>query len=349
MRYLLLLIFAFSSCKSSGPSEPVKNNTVYTQIQGKTMGTTYSIKYRLEDSIRIYKTDIDSILVSINDAVSTYEPASIITAFNQVKDTMSFSLSQFPSSHFLKNIEVSELIYEETRGKFDPTVMPLVNYWGFGYTEKKAVKKADSLAIAEMMESVGLSKLKKEKTGNRILLTKPNKNLALDFSAIAKGYAVDFLTQTLRSKGIKNFMIEIGGEVNTRGKNDKGEVWKIGINKPKSEAALNSLEWIVALKNASMASSGNYRNFYEVDGKKYGHELNPLTGYPEETSLLGVSVIHNQCMYADAYATAYMIMGLEESLAHAERNSNIEACFISSDGEALKSVFTSGFEAYLHK
>ncbi len=346
MRTFIFFLLLLGSCKFS---ETVTTKADYELIKGKTMGTTYSIKYEKKEEATISKTEVDSILVSINAAVSTYEPESTISLFNQSVDTMSFPQHHFPTAHFLKNVDISALIYEDTKGKFDPTVMPLVNYWGFGYTEKKAVEKADSLAIEDMMKSVGLSKLKIQKKENRRLLEKPNKNMALDFSAIAKGYAVDFLAQTLWSKGIRNFMVEIGGEVHTRGVNDKGETWKIGINKPESEAALNSLEWVVALENTSMASSGNYRNFYEVDGKKYGHELNPLTGYPEVTTLLGVSVIHSECMYADAFATAYMVMGLEESLKHAESNAEIEACFISSDGDKLTSVFTTGFKSYLHE
>lgn len=343
MRITFFLLFFFSACQFKETAKPKTNE----HIIGKTMGTTYSIKYGLEYGVKITKAEIDSILVSINDAVSTYEPASIISTFNQHAGDFSLPLRKFPAEHFLKNYQISRQIYEETAGNFDPTVMPLVNYWGFGYTEKKPVLKADSMKIEATMQSVGLNKLETKTTNQEIIFLKKDENLALDFSAIAKGYAVDFLAETMASRQVKNFMIEIGGEVRTRGINDKGSAWKIGINKPQADAALNSLEWVVALENVSMASSGNYRNFYEVHGQTYGHEINPLSGYPESTDLLGVSVIHRECIYADAYATAFMVMGLEKSLKHAEKNGEIEVCFISAEDGKLKSTFTSGFESYL--
>jgi len=347
MRKFLLylsIIFIFS-CQSESTDSP----THYYRIVGETMGTTYHMTYN--DSLgRNFKEEVDSILVAINQGVSTYIEDSDISLFNFNKETnLTFSGDDVAPSHFIHVHKAAQRIYEKTEGYFDPTVMPLVNYWGFGYQEKKAVTKVDSIKVDSLQQLVGLGKIKTKCDGNIIghscKLTKNNPNIQLDFSAIAKGYAVDVIDDFFDAKGLENYLVEIGGELSAKGKNLKGNLWSTAINTPKISAGLNEYEAIVLMDNKAIASSGNYRNFYEVNGEWYGHEINPKTGFPEKSNLLSVSILADDCMSADAYATAMMVMGLEKSKALVERLKSIDAFFIFANEEGeLETFYTDGFD-----
>jgi thiamine biosynthesis lipoprotein len=343
----LISIILFFSCQN----EPQVSTPKFLKIAGETMGTTYHITY--EDELgRNFKKEVDSILVEINQAVSTYIPDSKISLFNQNKLTSFIrSDTSIHDHHILEVFYAAERIYKVTDGFFDPTVMPLVNYWGFGYTDKKPVTKLDSVKIQSLLLLVGLKKVEigsYDWDNIYLIAKKENPNIQLDFSAIAKGYGVDIIANFFQGKNLKNYLVEIGGELRTKGINAKGKLWTTAINTPKINAQLTDYEAIIKVKNKAIATSGNYRNFHEVNGEWYGHEINPKTGFPEKSNLLSVTIMADDCMSADAYATAMMVMGLEKSKALAEKLDNIDAFFIFANEEGeLETFYTKGFEGII--
>lgn len=351
MKCLMLLggLIGLGSCRTS----PADTSSVYQLVEGKTMGTYYRVKYADEED-RNFKLQFDSLLEWINLEVSTYIPASTISQFNTA--TADFSLTYNPqtqtqeaghtNAHFQANYDRSQRIYQEMEGYYDPTVMPLINYWGFGYTEKKKVEAVDSLLIDSLIQLVGFDKVSLDRERQELRKTKAG--IQLDFSSCAKGYAVDALAELLQEAGIEHYMVEIGGEVVVKGVNDKGNAWSIAVSLPRDGAALEEIQAILALNNVAVATSGNYRIFYEVAGEKYAHIINPLTGFTEKSNLLSVSVLASDCMTADAYATAFMVMGLEKSLAFAQAKSDLEAYFIFSQPDGTMAVsYTDGIPAVL--
>tara|TARA_B100000497_G_C7694325_1_gene423332 strand:+ start:3991 stop:5010 length:1020 start_codon:yes stop_codon:yes gene_type:complete len=310
----------------------------YQSIKGKTMGTTYSIIYQGRDDI---KGDVDVLLKDINSEVSTYITSATISQYNESETVFVIDTGK---QHFVKNWNASKIVYKETEGFFDPSVMPLINYWGFGYTEKKARSEIDSTAVEKMMKGVGLDKI----IDSESFLYKPIPSAQLDFSAIAKGYAVDALAESLEEKGCKNYLVEVGREVYAKGLNVSGQKWKVGISTPSSEAAIDDISRVVELTDSGVASSGNYRNFYIVDGKKYGHTIDPHTGYPSLNDLLGTTVISKSCMRSDAYATAFLAMGLERASILVEELDEVEACFFYSNQEGtIIKKYSNGFIQYV--
>lgn len=333
------LLWLTLACKDSAPS--VAN---YVKVTGETMGTYYNVTFNSDLPPTTIKDAIDQLLIEINGEVSTYIDSSIISRLNRESGTFTISGDR---GHFAYNLDVSTDLYETTSRYFDPTVMPLVNYWGFGYTPKRAITQVDSAAIDSMMLIIGLDKLSYRKTLNSDLVIKPFIG-QLDFSAIAKGYGVDQVGELLDQKGIVDYYVEIGGEVLTQGQNSKGEKWIIGINTPSTDAALTDLIEYLSLSGRGLASSGNYRNYYEVEGAKYGHTINPKTGYPEVNELLAVSVIASDCMTADALATACMVMGYTKAKDLIASLPEVEACFFtgSEDGSINKN-YSNGFIQYV--
>ncbi|MBT8231163.1 MAG: FAD:protein FMN transferase [Saprospiraceae bacterium] len=340
--YFIIIVttLVISSCKSD------KDLNIFSKISGETMGTTYNISYKSGLNL---KPSVDSILIAINQSVSTYIPSSTISKINNFSSNQGNEQINYvvaTDSHYIKNFDASKIIYQETSNYFDPTVMPLVNYWGFGYTKKKAVTEIDSSEVSLILKSVGFDKWKMTVSEDQLRIDKPI-DASLDFSGIAKGYAVDFLASFLESQSIQNYMVEIGGEVFAKGTNQKGMPWTIGLSRPEITAQFNDFQAIVHLQGKGMASSGNYRNYYEVDGKTYGHEINPKTGYPEINQLLGTTIIASECMTADAYATAFMVMGLEKSKKLVEKLQDVEAClFFRNEKGEIDSHNSSGFAQY---
>lgn len=342
-RLFTLLVGAISLMHFSACNE----NLQYSKVAGETMGTYYAITFShtLGVDISDVKSDIDSILIDINDEVSTYIETSTISEFNNAEGKF-----EVPSDkvHFVSNLMSSFDIYEETEGYFDPTVMPLVNYWGFGYTPKRAVTAIDSVYIDSIMTFVGLDKLNFRNRGGQVSIEEYGGQL--DFSAIAKGYGVDYISEYLDQLGSENHMVEIGGEVVAKGLNDRGLSWVLGINTPDASSAYEDFIEYLSISDVALASSGNYRNYHEVAGGKYGHTIHPKTGYPEINELLAVSIIASSCNIADAYATACMVMGYAKAEEMINRLEGIEACFfIGGEDGSIKKRYSNGFVQYVAK
>ena len=244
---------------------------------GKTMGTTYQVKY-LDAGQRNLQASIDSLLVVVNQSLSTYEQGSDINTFNQT------TLMRYRLPYFYPVLQKSKEVYAVTEGAFDPTVAPLVNAWGFGPNRGET---PDSSMVDSLLSVVGFDSV----FFDSVAVCKLKPNIRLDFSAIAKGYGVDVVARFIAGKGIANYYVEIGGEVVCHGMNDRGTLWTIGINIPKIDAAPNQAFGTVQLENQGMATSGNYRNYYIRNGKKYAHTISPFTGYPVEPSLLSATVV----------------------------------------------------------
>ncbi len=296
-------------------------------FQGQTMGTTYSVKYTDEQQ-RNFKQGVDSLLEVFNQSLNHYLPDSEISQFNK-EDTFYFKLP-----YFYPVLQGSKAVYEQTEGAFDPTVAPLVNAWGFGpdTTQVPSQTKVDSL-----LQYIGFDKIKFTDT----YVAKAQHGVQLNFSAIAKGYGVDVVANYLVEKGIQDMMVEIGGEVVARGVNAQGDVWRIGINNPEKPGRLTAA---IALQNRAIATSGDYLNFYEKDGKRYAHTLNPKTGYPVEHTALSVSVIADDCMTADGYATAFMVLGLEKAKQILAKNPSLDAYIIYDDNGEDRTFMTEGLK-----
>jgi len=314
MKYKFLIFNVLGLLLSCQPGKQ-DGQALYQNISGQTMGTTYHVTY-LDSLHRNYQAPIDTLLKSINREVSTYIESSTISKVSRAKrffDTENDSyrlinrphLTSIKNQFFVDNFLAAKFIHKRTDGYFDPTVLPLVNYWGFGYAEKKPVAKVDSVLIDSLMQFVGFEKIEMKLDSFVYKIHKKSAGVKLDFSGIAKGYGADAIGWLLEDQGIQNYLVEIGGEVRARGKNAKGKFWTIGINVPKEEAATTDFEEIVSLENKSIATSGNYRNFYEFEGKKYSHIINPKTGFPEISNLLSASVFTDDCMMADGFNGFY--------------------------------------------
>lgn len=321
------------------------------------MGTYYKATY-LDSLGRDFKPAIDSLLKAVNDEISTYVPTSTISKFNQTDSLFDLNMSfqaytnclkkpglcgTVANKHFYANFVAASLAYAKTNGAFDATVMPLVNYWGFGYKPHKAVEKADSVVIDSLRQFVGFKNVALSDRNGIAALKKMKPGVQLDFGGTGQGYGVDAISEFLELQGVKQYLVDVGGECRARGKNPKGEWWTVGINTPKPEAPLDDYTQVVRLENSSVSTSGNYRNFYEVNGKKYSHFISPFTGFPQQSNLLSVSVFAKDCLTPDAMATGFMVMGLDAAFEFAERDPDLDALFIYSDEQGnLQVKYTSG-------
>lgn len=338
---LVTIIALFFACDTPAPKVVLD-----VKLEGATMGTTYHITYLDPDTVN-YQQGIDSVLLAVNSSMSTYIPTSLISQFNQRDSMRQLEVD----GHFAKVYNISRAVYFATSGAFDPTVMPLVNLFGFGFENLGTVDtfKVDSLKALLQFDSVVLVTILPGTVSEKYIAFKKVPDVQLDFSAVAKGYGVDVVGIYLESKGISSYMVEIGGEVRVRGTNKDGELWRIGIDKPEVAAIPGiDLNAIIQLDNESMATSGNYRNFKEKDGKKYVHTINPKTGWPEINNTLSVSVVAKDCATADAYATAFMVMGVDKAMEIALADTTLEAYFVYSgpNGELLTKQ-TPGLEGKL--
>ncbi|HSI74331.1 MAG TPA: FAD:protein FMN transferase [Lunatimonas sp.] len=333
---LLLLVFLVYLYRKNQPitSDKPDSDVFKMVVSGQTMGTSYRIVY-LDPSRRNFKHQIDSLLDVFNQSLSTYIPDSEISRFNKGDSLV------YESKFFFPILEKSKEVYTNTDGAFDPTVGPLVNVWGFG---PGGASLEDSVSIPDLLRQVGLEKVEFDS----VQVRKSSPGIYLDFSAIAKGYGVDVVGEFLESKEIEHFLVEIGGELLAKGSNENGELWRVGVTKPDEEGAANELFGIIALNAKGLATSGNYRNFYIVDGKKFSHTISPFTGYPVVHGLLGATVVADDCMTADAYATAMMVMGTEKSIALQKEIEGLEIFLIYNDENGvLKSYVSEGLKPYL--
>ncbi len=339
---LLFIVLALSACTQSVAD---KSTLKKDQLVGETMGTTFSVSYLYEEQ-RDLSLPLTELLLEYNNAVSTYIPTSDIARLNKgVVD----SLLLPKDNYLIENLRMAKQVYQQSEGWFNPCVMPLVNYWGFGYTQKKMITQVDSAQVDSLLSLVDFESVQWETRGDSILL-RWRPLVQLDLSACAKGDAVDRVCYALDSLGYAHYFVEIGGEVRAKGKTVSGFPWRTGIRKPKEGSALNALQVAVELSDIALATSGNYENYYvdSLTGTKYAHTINPHTGYPERNTLLSASVFAPTCGEADAFATAFMAMGLEKALALAERLPQLEAYFVYSleDG-SLATQQTSKVAKYL--
>ena len=303
-----------------------QRSTPFQKDTGFIFGTVYNITYQYDKSL---KADIEAELKKVDGSLSPFNKHSIITKINRNEDVTVDKM-------FADVFNLAQQISTETDGAFDITVAPLVNAWGFGF---KNDTQPTRHAIDSLKQLTGYMKVSLD--GMKV--SKKDPRMMLDCSAIAKGYACDVVAEYLRRRGIENFMVEIGGEIVTQGINEKRLPWKIGVTKPVDDS-LNTnqeLQTVLNVTNKAMATSGNYRNFYYKNGKKYAHTIDPVTGYPVQHNILSATVIADNCATADAYATAFMVMGLDKAKAVLGRHPELMAYFIYSDKNGNNAVWFS--------
>ena len=325
MRYLIFIVCLFFGCKGLDSSRSLIHNVGFAQ------GTSYSIKYM---STEDYHHEIDSLLTVIDNSLSTYNTNSLLSQLN------SGDTSLFLDTHFVRVFKASQHISSLSDGLFDCTVTPLVEAWGFGPDNRQEV---DSLYIATLLQEVGYQDLWLR--GDSLLSNPQQKTM--DFNALAQGYTVDVIAELLDSNLVSDYLIELGGELRAKGHNSRNKKWRVGIDKPSNEIDVNDrFQIILNLQNKSLATSGNYRNFYEKDGQIYSHTINPKTAYPVQHSLLSATVIANDCMTADAYATTFMVMGVEQTKDFLSKHPNLEAFLIFTDTDkSWENWSTEGFKS----
>ncbi|HLG41275.1 MAG TPA: FAD:protein FMN transferase [Chitinophagaceae bacterium] len=299
------------------------NNTI--TISGAAQGTSYHITY-LAGQHSNYRESFDSIFKKIDQSLSTYNTRSIISKINGNDTTV--KVDEYFSDVFKKSIEVSE----KTKGLFDATVAPIINAYGFGFTKKERITK---VLIDSLLRFVGYKKVRL--VDNKLVKDIPQ--VMLDFNAIAQGYTVDVLASFLETKGISNYMVEVGGELRAKGTKLNDSSWTVGIEEPNESLTEDaSLFAVINIKDKSLATSGNYKKFYVEEGKKYSHIIDPFTGYPAKHNLLSATVIADDCITADAYATSFMVMGLEKSkqFLSEHKGLNLEVFFIYDENGVSK-------------
>jgi thiamine biosynthesis lipoprotein len=303
-----------------------QQSTPYQKSQGFIFGTTYHITYQCDSNL---SKSIKAELMKVDCSLSPFNEKSVITAINENQPVK-------PDDMFLDVYQLAMQVSKDTDGAFDITVAPLVNAWGFGF--KNGIEPTRSL-LDSLKQIVGYQKVSWE--NGRI--HKQDPRIMLDCSAIAKGYGSDVVARFLRSRGVTNYMVEIGGEIVTKGVNERRVPWKIGVTKPSDDPLAESqeLQTLLNLTDKALATSGNYRNFYYKDGKKYAHTIDPKTGYPIQHNILSATVIGQQCAVADAYATAFMVMGLDGAKKVLERHPELMAYFIYSDNNGKNAVWFS--------
>ena len=311
----------------------LRKQAPYQTDQGLVFGTMYKITYQSKENL---KAEIEAELQRVDRSLSPFNKASVITRINDNTDMQTDSLFDYV-------YRLARQVSEETHGAFDITVAPLVNAWGFGF---KNASQVDSATIDSLRQFVGYDKVKLE--NGRIVKSDPR--TMLDCSAIAKGFGVDCVAHLLDRKGIRNYMVDIGGELVMKGENAQMKPWRIGINKPidDSLAVNQELQTVLQVSGVGLATSGNYRNFYYKDGKKYAHTINPRTGYPVQHNILSSTVVAKNCATADAYATAFMVLGLDSAVAICNAHPEIDAYFIYSDDKDSTRVFyTDGMKRFI--
>lgn len=330
-KHILLFLFTILliSCKSSSKEAEL----TYYQESGEIFHTTFHIKYEYDRSVR---EEIMEALQRFDDSLNPFKESSII---GKVNNNVPVKLDSMFLKVFNKSMEVARI----TDGKFDITASPFINAWGFGFKDMDNVTKEK---IDSMKPFVGYNKIRIE-NGE---IVKDDPRVQINTSGISKGYSCDVVAYMLQELGIKNYMVEIGGEITMKGVNEKGNCWRIGIDKPTddSTAMQRELQIILSICDKAVATSGNYRNYYMKDGVKYSHTIDPQTGYPSEQNILGATIIADDCMTADAYATAFMAMGVEKSVevAHTIPGLHYYFIYVKPDGK-VDSMFSDEFDQFL--
>ncbi|HUS87169.1 MAG TPA: FAD:protein FMN transferase [Bacteroidales bacterium] len=329
----IILIFIFLSVVSCH-----ENNRKFSRFSGFTQGTTYSVIYEELPGLSVDKMRerVEKVLYDFDMSLSAYNPESIISAINMNQDVQ-------PDSLFLTVLNRAREVWEISGGVFDITAGPLINAWGFG---PDAVKRFDESKLDSLMKLVGMDKI--SLVDGKVVKADPN--MYLDVNAIAQGYSVDVVGTFLERLGINNYLVEVGGEVRTRGTKAEGQVWKIAVDKPRDGNFIpgSDIQTIISLSGNSLATSGNYRKFYEEEGIKYSHTIDPRSGYPVMHKLLSVTIVADDCMSADAIATACMVLGLEDSKNFLLSNPEFEGYLVySNENGEFNTWFTEGMLRYI--
>ncbi|WP_370398324.1 FAD:protein FMN transferase [Tenacibaculum dicentrarchi] len=312
LTYIVSFFILFLSCTQK--KESSKN-----KLQGFVFGTTYNITYFENENKANYQKSIDSLFSLVNNSLSTYLPTSDISKINKGDTTV------VVDDMFIEVFAKAKKIYKETDGYFDPTIGKLINAYGFGSGKER--KNLSSEEIKKLMVGVGFNKVKLK--NNKVY--RESNQIEFNVNAFAKGYGVDVIGRFLETKNIHNYLIEIGGEIRARGKKN-GKLWKVAIEKPNIDGT-RSLQKIISLDNESMATSGNYRKFkLNENGKKIVHTINAKTGLANESNLLSVSVrLKGDCADVDAYATAFLAMGLEKTKAFLQKHPELKVVLLYND------------------
>ncbi len=341
--YSLLALLFFVSCKN----EQVEERTAVQEFYGNAIGTTYSIKLFHDEPLELQQ-EVDSLVQMFNQSMSTWVPSSLINQFNNGVDSLLVG-KPFKEVH-----NHAKKIYETTGGYFDPSVGNLVNAYGFGADGKQQSVPSEN-KIDSLLQFVGYDKIKLEASQQKdsFYLSTTQRGIYIEYNAIGKGTLVDYMGRILETKGVKNYLVEVGGEVTARGKNlDKDAAWAVGIDDPKQQPGQRTYISIVELNDRAMAGSGNYRKFKRdpETGKEYVHTVNPLTGEAQPSRILGVNVLAPTCTEADGYATAFMAMPLDTSRELMENLDGIDVLIMHlDDKDMLRFEMTDGFKAAVKK
>lgn len=330
---LLTLLLTLTGCQPEPPAQ--------TRIQGKTMGTYYVVT--LSDPFPggepALKSEVENLLARMNSEISTYDPDSLISRFNQGPANTPFIIPAAMAKIVRQGIDAGHL----TNGKLDVTVGPLVNLWGFG-PDKRPVKRPDEAAIAAARQKVGIDKLTLTPQGDHFLLEKSIPELYLDLSTLGEGAASDEIAALLESKGVNNYLIEVAGAVRSKGHNSKGSPWRVAIVEPSDQPG--AFSDIVIPNGMALSTAGSYRNYYQLDGQRYSHIIDPATGQPITHKLVSASVITPTALEADALDTALMVMGPTEAMAFAKQHKLAVYLIVKTD-KGFKAIHTPQFAPYL--
>ena len=311
-------------------------------LSGKTMGTFYTIKFiaAKKPSLPLWKARVDKRLIDINKRLSMYDPKSELSFFNRQKTGIKVKVS----SDFYANLLTAKKLYELTDGSWDGTIKPLVDLWGFG-TKKRItlIPEPDKIALALSKTGFHHIDIKKQQ---KVYKTS---DITLDLGSIAKGYGVDALARLFTSSGIHDVLVEIGGELYGSGANKKGKPWSVGISKPDKQFANQKLYKIVQLNNHAIATSGNYRNFFEINNKTFSHIIDPKTGFPVNNKIVSVSVISKDCTFADGLATALIVMDVQKAIALVNRLEDTECLIIQKKTTQFISHVSDNFDRFVKK
>lgn len=342
-RYIFVIIaviaLAAVAIFRNSTQDSIQSSNDWTKLQGSVFHTFYHITYEGSDD---YSLEIDSLFKLFDGSLSMFNDTSIISRMNRNDEGI------VANDYFRNVFEKACYVSDKTDGAFDITVAPLVNLWGFGF---KNSDKVTPQAVDSILKFVGYKSVTLDEEGH---LHKQDPRTILDASSIAKGYMSDIIGDYLYEHGVQNYMVEIGGEIALKGTNPKGKAWTVGIAKPVNDSLQqdHGFQDFLQLTEGGLATSGNYRNFYEKGGKRYAHTIDPHTGYPIQKDVLSATVIAPDCMTADAFATSFMVLGKDKALAIMAQEPQVEGYLIipcPTDSTQLEVVYSEGFQKYIKK
>lgn len=335
-KYFGLILILVWGCKSQDES--------YWHISGPAMGTRYNITCS-NGAPEIIQKEIELLLEEFNLSLSTYIAESNISGFNRADSIFSIALKEDP--YFLPVLEMSRDLFYKTKRAFDPTILPLLEYYGFGSIKDQNGKKLNA-SLDSIMQLIGFDKINWQIKDDTLIIHKERPGIRLNFNSIAKGFGVDLVAKQLEKNSVKSYLVEIGGEVITKGRSHRKSKWRLGINTPTPDATVQDYLLTIDITKAAMATSGNYRDFYTKNGIKYVHITDPRNGMNKESSLASATIVAADCATSDALATACIVLGLDESMRLIDGLDGIEACFIELAGDDFKLHFTENFNQYLN-